>query len=363
MATLSSIHGGRRGERVAVLLNANAKSVNDKLRREITRFIPEQDVYYSRSMGEAHQIARTVLDKGYTTLLTGGGDGTFVGFVNAVMEQLGTEPRDESRGNAVLKLRPQPATPPRFGILRLGTGNALAELVGSSPKTVGVVEDILRSRSGDVRATRPLHMLVSEGKRAPFAGLGLDARVLNDYVAVKNTLGSTPLLSPLGRGGVGYFLSVTGMSVPAMTLRGCPNVVITNEGSPALQLAPDGRPVGKPIAAGEVLYQGPARFAAAGTAPYYGYGFTIFPHALRTPGRMQLRVTAMTVPEILRHLPAIWKGRTPPGILDFQADKIRIKFDREMPFQIGGDAEGYRDEVVFGMDPRPLELLDFKATA
>jgi hypothetical protein len=38
---------------------------------------------------------------------------------------------------------------------------------------------------------------------------------------------------------------------------------------------------------------------------------------------------------------------------------VAIRFDREMPLQVGGDAEGYRREVVLGMCEQPLELLDF----
>jgi len=33
-----------------------------------------------------------------------------------------------------------------------------------------------------------------------------------------------------------------------------------------------------------------------------------------------------------------------------------------MPLQVGGDAEGYRREVVFEMAERPLKLLDFRAS-
>lgn len=360
---VSSIHK-RRDQKVAVLLNANAKSVNDSLRREIGRFVPTEDVYYSRSLDEARSIVGTVLDRGYSTLLTGGGDGTFVGYVNEVRSALDRHADLPmwTRGGAALQLAPKPKPMPKFGVLHLGTGNALAGLLGSSPSTVGVVEDILRARSGEAARTRPLHLVDAEGKLAPFAGLGLDARILNDYVAVKTRLGSTPLKS-LGTGGLGYFLAIAGLSAPAMTFQSVPNVRIVNEGSAAQQLGPDGRPVGRPIEAGEVIYEGPCRIAAVGTAPYYGYGFTIFPHALKAPGKMHLRVTANSVPEILRHLPSIWKGRTPPGILDFHADKVRMKFDREMPLQIGGDAEGYRDEVTFGCDQRPVELLDFKAKA
>ena len=81
MATVTSIHKNK-GEPVAVLLNANAKSVSDRLRQEIGKFVPDEDVYYSRSLDDARQITRQVLDRGYSTVLTGGGDGTFVGYVN-----------------------------------------------------------------------------------------------------------------------------------------------------------------------------------------------------------------------------------------------------------------------------------------
>src|SRR5947209_20468621 len=74
----------RSAERVAVLLNANAKSVSEHLKRELENFVPPDDLYYSRCFDDARSIARTVLDKGYRTVLTGGGDGTFVGYVNCL---------------------------------------------------------------------------------------------------------------------------------------------------------------------------------------------------------------------------------------------------------------------------------------
>ena len=76
---------------------------------------------------------------------------------------------------------------------------------------------------------------------------------------------------------------------------------------------------------------------------------------------MQVRVSSMPIRKLLAQLPTIWKGRTPPGFLDFFADKVRIEFDREMPYQVGGDAEGYHREVEIGVDPRSVEVLDFRA--
>ena len=144
--------------------------------------------------------------------------------------------------------------------------------------------------------------------------------------------------------------------------RSVPTVEIVNLGGRAQQIGPDGKRLGRDIDSGEIIYRGPCKIAAAGTVPNYGFGFQNFPFALRAPGRFQLRVTAIGVPRILANLRTIWRGGPPPaGVLDFHCDKVLIKFDREMPLQVGGDAEGYRREVVLEMAERPLDLLDFRA--
>lgn len=341
--------------RVAVLLNANAKSVSEGLKRELENFVPPEDLFYSRCFEDARGIARSVLDRGYGTVLTGGGDGTFVGYVNCLFEEA-MAPSFGS-GSAALKVSPRPAhlvRIPRIGALKLGTGNAVADFSGASSRRIGVVEDILRARSGEVSIARPLHLLAHDGKRAPFAGLGIDARVLNDYCSMKDRVGP---------GAFGYVCSVVGKTLPAYLMqRGVPEVEVVNLGGAARQLASDGKPCGPEIRRGEVMYRGPCKIAAAGTVPNYGFGFQIFPHALRAPGRFQLRLTAMSIPRILANLPSFWRGGpTPSGVFDFHCDKVLIRFDREMPLQVGGDAEGYRREVVFEMAERPLELLDFRS--
>ena len=350
-------------ERVAVLLNANAKAVSESLRRDLENFLPPEDVYYSRSFEDARAIARTVLDRGYRTVLTGGGDGTFVGYVNCILEEAARGARQgTAHGAAALQLAPRAVQIPRFGVLKLGTGNALAQFSGASSRRGGMVEDILRARSGEVPRAHQLYLLEHGGKRAPFAGLGIDAAILNDYARVKATLRGK--LRFAGVGGLGYFWAIAGKTIPSFLFdRRVPNVEIVNLGGPAQKLGADGAPVGREIHRGEVLYRGPCRIAAAGTVPCYGFKFRIFPHALLSPGRFQLRLTALSIPRIVANVPAIWRGQTPAGILDFHCDKVAIKFDREMPFQVGGDAEGYRREVVLGMCEQPLELLDFNSAA
>lgn len=343
-------------EKVAVLLNANARSVTEGLKRELENFVPPEDLFYSRSFEDARDIARQVIERGYRTVLTGGGDGTFVGYVNCLFEQA-MQPRPSVSG--ALKLAPMPAYAvrlPKVGVLKLGTGNAVADFAGASGKRVGVVEDILRARSGEVSKAREFWLLSHEGKRAPFAGLGIDAKLLNDYVSVKDKVGA---------GGFGYFCSVVGKTIPAYVMqRGVPNVEVVNLGGPAWRIGPDGKAAGREIERGEILYRGPCKMACAGTVPNYGFGFQIFPYATHAPGRFQLRLTAIGVPTILGNLRSLWRGGTPPkGVFDFHCEKVQIRFDREMPLQVGGDAEGYRREVVFEMAERTLDLLDFRARA
>jgi diacylglycerol kinase family enzyme len=348
----------RHNERVAVLLNGNARNVSENLRRELENFVPPEDLFFSRCFDDARDICRSVLDRGYRTVLTGGGDGTFVGYVNCLFEEARLRPGVVA-GNRALKLAPAPGHQvrlPRIGALKLGTGNAVADFSGASARRIGVVEDILRARSGECSVSRPLHLLAHEGKRAPFAGLGIDAKLLNDYVSMK---------SKFGPGGWGYFVSIVGRTIPSYLMqRGVPNVEVVNLGAPARQIGPDGKQVGRDIQRGEIIYRGPCKIAAAGTVPNYGFGFQIFPHALRAPGRFQLRLTAISVPKIIANLRTLWRGGpAPAGVLDFHCEKVQIKFDREMPLQVGGDAEGYRREVTFEMAERPLELLDFRSRA
>jgi diacylglycerol kinase family enzyme len=349
----------RPPQRVAILLNANASAVSEHLRRELENFVPPEDIFYSRTLEDARGIARTVLERGYETVLTGGGDGTFVGYVNCLLDEA-IRPQVVVRGGSAVQLARHQFRMPRIGVLKLGTGNAVAEFCGSSARRVGVVEDILRTRSGEVAHAREVHLLTCENKLAPFAGMGIDAALLNDYMRVKQRFGGGKLQFAVA-GGLGYFWSIVGRTIPMyLAQRGVPNIEVVNLGGPARQLGPDGKPIGSDIQRGEVLYRGPCRIAAAGAVPCYGFGFQMFPFARKVPGRFQLRLSAMSLPKMLTEFPRIWRGHTPrTGVLDFHCDKIEVKFDREMPFQVGGDGEGYRKRLVIGMATEPLELLDF----
>ncbi len=331
------------GPEVAVLLNANAKAVNPSVRRALSVVLPDEHLFLSSSHEEAAVIAEEVVARGYGTVFTGGGDGTFVGWVNRILECA------ERRS----------ARPPRFGVLALGTGNAVAEMVGASPRRHA--QDLARYVRGEVEKVRRLDLLTCAGRRTPFAGVGIDAAVVNDYVWLKEQLAGTPL-ARLGLGAAGYGLALALRSAPRVLMeRRSSYGEIVNVGRPAWRLDRNGARIGRPIAHGELLYAGPCMLAAASTVPYYGLGLRAFPFAGAEHGVMQLRVaTSIGLPTLLLNVQKIWAGSfSHEGLLDFHVDRVALRFERPMPLQVGGDAEGWRDEVTFGMAANPVEIVDF----
>lgn len=333
--------------KVAVLLNANARRVSERVWKSLTHVVPEGDLFLSRSGEELVTIVQTVLDRRYDTVFCGGGDGTFTGLVNELSRQL------EERN------RHHPQKAPRLGILKLGTGNGLAALVNASPlKGDRILDDVLRARAGEIPGYRRLDLLRLNGRIATFGGVGHDARILNDFVWVKKNFARAPGLGFLG-GELGYAASVAFRTVPSAIVQpGTVGARVTNGDGTAYLLARDGSVI-REFAPGEQLFSGKLNFAAAATSPFYGYEFRMFPHALSRPGTMQLRLAAISAPQILANLPALWKGRyTSPNVHDFHVTGATIELDRPMPLQIGGDAEGDQQKLVLSM-AEPVELVDF----
>jgi diacylglycerol kinase family enzyme len=340
--------------KVAVLLNANARKVDARVVKSLSHIVAEEDLFLSRSPLDARRIAQTVLERGYPLVFTGGGDGTFMGFVNEFIRQT------ESRG----RLAGKPL--PRFGVLKLGTGNGLANFVNASnPNGDGILHDVVRALAGDVASVRRMDMVMVDGQRTPFAGLGVDGKLLNDYIWVKENLGKG-LFKRVLTGSGGYFSAVAFKTVPHYLTHStqveCE--VINSASSEAYRLGPDGRPVGEPVAPGAKLFQGKLMLAGAATMPFYGYGFRMFPFASQRRGMMHVRLGQVSPTSVLAHLPKLWEGRWfPEGIHDFHAREVTIRFAKPMPLQIGGDAAGYRDEVKLSVAPESVELLNFHGSA
>jgi hypothetical protein len=98
---------------------------------------------------------------------------------------------------------------------------------------------------------------------------------------------------------------------------------------------------------------------ACGTVPYYGFHFTMFPFARILPGYAHLRVARTGLFEAMRSVRRAWRGTlATPTIDEFLVERIRVRFSEPMPFQIGGDAAGYRKEIEFGVHEEPFQICD-----
>lgn len=337
-----------KGGRIAVVVNGNAKSVTAEVIETLDQILDSGDLFVSRRVEESEAIARTLVDRGYETILTGGGDGTFTVVVTAVVKEA------RRRGVAL----------PRFGLLRLGTGNSLAWVLGASQsggKSAGrgLAADLQRLRSD--AGSRWLRLVEAEGTLSPFCGFGIDAVMLRDYNQVKALLARGPL-KRLAPGAVSYAIAATTRTIPSYLIRKTPHCRVVNEGGEAFRVGEKGGILGAPIRKGAVLFEGPAKVVAASTIPYYGFGFRFFPYAEDRPDRMHLRISNITTASFVANFPAIWRGEYEDleTTFDYFVDDVTVEIDPPTSFQIGGDVRGERRRVRMRMT-EPIRIVDFYA--
>ena len=325
--------------RTAFLLNANARAVTPQLVEKLTEVVPSGDLFFSRSLEDSELFLHTILRRGYAQLFVGGGDGTLVGVLNALAKVT----------------RRSGLKAPRIGVLKLGTGNAISYEMGAG----NPFEDANHIVSGGKSRAENLDMVVcDDGTQTPFAGIGYDAAVLNDYIALKENARSA-----LGKRVVetvwGYLGAIMTRSVPRSLREAAPTVRLrSNHDAYRMVSGPDGVREER-IPAGETIYEGPAPTVSVGSITYYGYGFTMFPFARRKAGHIQVRVCAVPIFTILANLfPTIWHGRfRHPKLHDFLVRDVVVEGSRPLPYQVGGDAKGFAKSLHFQASATPIEMV------
>ena len=330
-------------DRVAVVVNGNAKRVTEDLVEMLDQIVQSGDLFVSRNLEEGKEIARRIVDGGYPIVLTGGGDGTFTQMVTWISGEA------KRRG----------APTPRFGLLKLGTGNALAWVLGAADyKGKGVVADLARVRQG---GSRELRLLDVEGTLAPFAGFGVDALALGHFNATKDVFRKLPVLRNIGTGGLAYLVAIAGRTLPQVLLQPHGRVTIRNLGEPAVRLGVDGQPVGAPVERGEIVYRGPYRGVWFSTVVYWGFGARIFPFAEDREDRFNLRIVDVGSLDVAWNIRSIWKGEYRDDRLhDFLVEHVEIAFDEPEAMEIGGDAAGTHRTVQVRL-AEPIEVVDYYA--
>lgn len=325
-----------RAQRAAVILNKNAKRVTERVRRKVLDTAPNADVFFTESLEQAQFVTRRVVDSGYGTVITGGGDGTVMNTIQQVLARI------DQTG----------AARPRFGVLKLGTGNAVADFLGAR----GFAEDLQGFSGAEIR---PVDLLRIDGDtRTTFCGFGWDAYILNNYHRMRMAAERFAVTRALFKSAAGYLIAGVGKSMPELLVkRPRWNVRVINGNAIGFRLK--GGKVVERFAPGETVFEGPTRMLCAGTTPNYGFKFKIMPYADMTDGLFHLRLIDLGAISAVGHLPQVWRGTLEHRkITDLQLSDCRIEFDRPMPCQVAGDAAGFKRSVHLSLDT-PIECYHF----
>jgi diacylglycerol kinase family enzyme len=327
--------------RTAFLLNANARAVSPRLVEELAEIVPAGDLFLSRTFEDAQVFARTIVRRGYGQVFLGGGDGTLVTTMN-LLRQIAKK---------------EGLTMPALGVLKLGTGNAMARALAAKNALVDAHHAIQKGP----QATQPVHFVeTDDGELTPFAGMGYDGIVLNDYVWLKKKAHASPLAKKAVESVWGYLGAMLFKSVPSQLSAALPNVKITSNHDAILMVKTEAGDVEQVLPAGTVLYEGKAPIMSIGSIPFFGYGFTMFPFAGRKPGYAQLRVGNIPIPVILANLyPRIWNGSfRHPTLTDVLVKDVVIESDRAVPYQVGGDARGEKKRITYAVSEQPVQMIE-----
>lgn len=330
-------------ERTAFLLNANAKRVTDRIVGQLIQIVPAGDLFYSRNQQDAEQFIQTIVKRGYGRLFVGGGDGTIM-HATTILQRIKQE---------------HPEMPlPNMGVLKLGTGNALAGYLHATNALTDV--KYLLSKRGEL-AARPQYLVATqEGTVCPFAGMGYDGEILNDYRDYLKRYEGAPLRG-LRESVLGYAWAGVSRLLPRRVVAEKPYLRIRSS-KPAYRIVHEnGVDKEIEIPAGTLLYDGHAPIVSVGAIPYFGYGFKMFPFAIQKEGHIQLRVSACSVFTLIQHIiPGGWNGTfRHEDLHDFLIQDVEIESSIELPYQVGGDACGYQKVLTFKAQPSPVDLIHF----
>jgi Diacylglycerol kinase catalytic domain len=316
--------------RAVAIVNGNARRVRAKngVRDRLEQALPG-GVRFTTSLDHARTVIREEIGRGLDLIVLAGGDGTVVMGLALIAEACRGVGRAE----------------PAIGVLRLGSGNAFADAVGASADAASDLARLVRGEG----TWRTLPMIEVLGMRAPFVGLGLDAQLLEDHHVVGRRLDRVPGAKRFLGGGARYALSVALRSIPRFARDNRARAVVTNLGAPAIEMARGGA-TGREVAAGEVLWQGACTLVAGGTIPFFGFGLKMFAFSHVRRDRFHLRCGDGKLLEILRHVPAAFRGEYfSDHTSDFLCERVAVELDVESPVEAGGELLASQRRVELGL--------------
>ena len=333
----------------AVVLNMKARKVNRGTLDMISKHVDVEDIYITHTVEQSDQSLDEIIKKRYPLVLCGGGDGTAM----RIMEQM-------YKKAAKLNENGGDYTVPHFGLLKLGTGNGWAGYL-EVPGGVKPIWAIRQMRENELKFEN-FNMMESKGRIFHFGGFGVDALVLNDYIELKNNY-TEGFMWKLSNSLAGYAMTLASRSVPKAILDGFElNVRVINQSDePVYKVNHSTGSVDLKLRKGDTIFEGRTLISGFGTTSNYGFNLKVYPFALMKPGYFQLRIADMSVPSVLLRLKDLWDGTMQhEGLHDFLVKDVRIESDNEMPFQLGGDPEGYQKSLEVKVSDFAPKVLDFR---
>ena len=326
-----------------------ARKVRQATLDMISKHVDVDDIYITKTIEQSDQSLDEIIQKRYPLVLCGGGDGTAMRIVEQMRLKVGR--LNQAGGDYRM---------PRFGLLKLGTGNGWAGLLETPPK----VEPIwaLRQRREDELKFTAFNMIQCDERLFHFGGFGLDAMILNNYIELKNKF-SKGFMWKVSNSMAGYLYATFFQAAPRL-LRHKYEVkarVINNADGPIYRAYPH-RPLEQlTVKKGETIFEGPVMLVGAATTSNYGFNLKTYPYACLKPGYMNLRTALVSIPATIWNIRQVWKGVwNYDGIKDWLVQDVIIETETDMPFQLGGDPEGYRNRVRFQVSDFTVDVLDFR---
>lgn len=328
--------------RIAFMLNMNAKSVTQNFIKIILDIVPKKDLYLSKNFDDAKKHCQKILNDGYAYMFCGGGDGTVVHTINLIMSL--------AKKNPSLKI-------PKIGVLKLGTGNALARMLYAKDPILDVKSLIL----GKKLDFHLINMIETEnGMLTPFAGLGYDGEMMSDFSSLKDTLFKSPFrkifLSVLGFAAVGIFKTLPRqfirkpIFIKIKTNHEAYQIINNNNKDEEVFLPKD-----------QILFAGNAALISVGTIRSVGYNFMMFPFANRRPGYMHLRICAVPLHICLANISKAWMGTfRHPRLYDFLVKDVQIESDQGLAYQFAGDSMGKKHKLYFKISPDLVPMVSIR---
>mmetsp|Transcript_11696 Transcript_11696/g.26457 ORF Transcript_11696/g.26457 Transcript_11696/m.26457 type:complete len:440 (+) Transcript_11696:74-1393(+) len=341
-------------DKVALILNPKARHVNKGTVRSAEAIVGKEHTFECSSLPALEEALRTILQRGYSVVACGGGDGTVAVLLNALARIC-----EEWTGNA------SPAAWPTLAVLPLGTGNALSCLIGSG----NPLSDLRRltERAGSRSTLRELSavhpLIVNKDTHCFFAGLGIDAWWLADYEKLKKQTAGVKVLGEMVKQvWFGYLCTFLTKTLPGV-IRGKyqPFRISLRSVGEAYRIDPRRGDVAIRKADDSLLYDGKCWIVAAGTMPFYGAGLRLFPFAGIRPGFMHIRVARVNPALCLFRWPSIWRGHfRHADCFDFlvREAEIEMQDDPEL-LQHSGELMGRQKKVSLRAAEDSVRLTDF----